>query len=243
MDDDPTRHLVPPVAPPERVADGYANATQILDYVSPTAWLNAAIEGMTGFDVLETLIQPLAGDWERIGRYGDALGRISDCLGEMAIEVQTHAVEMSRQWTGNASDAAFAYFSDTATALSRHATVLQTADERYTALALDVWHLSQQLQGLVQSICDQAALALIEMAAGTLLIETGIGAVAGYSLAALQIASILRTIARAAVIIQAAHTAIDVSFAGLTGVLKDFGDLGSIPLPARAYANPIAARP
>jgi hypothetical protein len=240
--DDPTRHLLVPVAPPERVADGFANVTQVLDYVSPTAWLNAAIQGMTGYDVLETLVQPISGDWERIGRYGDALGHMSACLGELAIQVQTHANDLSRHWTGNAGDAAFVYFSDTATALSRHAAVLQIADERYTALALDVWHMSQQLQGLLQSICDQAAVALIEMAAGTALIETGIGAVAGYSLAAIQIASIVRTIARASLIIQAAGAAIGVSVAGLTGVLKEFGDLGSIPMPARAYQNPVGAR-
>lgn len=240
--DDPTRYLIVPVAPPERVADGFVNVTQMLDYASPTAWLNAAIHGMTGFDVLATLVQPISGDWERIGCYGDALGHMSACLGELAIQVQTHANDLSQHWTGNAADAAFVYFCETATALSRHSAVLQIADERYTALALDVWHMSQQLQGLLQSICDQAAVALIEMAAGTALVETGIGAVAGYSLAAIQIASIVRTIARAALIIQAANAAIGVSVAGLTGILKEFGDLGGIPMPARAYQNPLVAR-
>jgi len=238
--DDPTRHLVAATAPPALIADGYVNLTQALDYASPSAWLNAAITGMTGCDVLATLVRPISGDWERIGRYGNAIGHLAQCLGQMAVQVETHAVTLSQGWQGNAADAAYVYFSDTATGLSRHAAVLQGADRQYTQLALGAWHLSQQLQGLLQSICDQAVVVLIEMAAGTALIETGVGALAGYALAALQIANIVRTIAKASVLIQTAHALVDVGFAGLTGLLKDFGDLGGIPVQTHAYHAPIA---
>lgn len=239
--EDPTRHLTPPTAPSERLADGYVNVTQALDYASPTAWLNAAIEGMTGTDVVGTIVRPISGDWERIGRYGDALGHVAACLGDIAIQVQSHALLLGARWTGNASDAAYVYFTDTATSLSRHAVLLQLADRQYTKLALDVWHLSEQLRGLVQSICDQAVVALIEMAAGTALIETGVGTVAGYALAALQVAAIVRTIARASVIIQAAAMVISTGVATLGGILLEFGDLDSVPVPAHAYRSPVVA--
>jgi len=240
--DDPTDHLVPPVAATERTGDAMIDIGRAFAYAGPPTWLNAAIERMTGCDVLATLVQPISGDWECIGRYGDTLGHVAACLGEMAIQVQIHAVEFGQHWSGNASEAAFLYFSDTAAALSRHAAVLQQADQRYTALALDVRQLSEQLQGLLHSIYDQATAALLEMAVGTDLVETGAGAVAGYCLAAVQIAGIHRTIARASAVIQAAAVAIDAGFAGLAGLLKDFGDLGGIPTAARAYQDPVVAR-
>lgn len=243
MTDDPTRHLTAAVAPADRIADGYANPVQALDYASPTAWLNTAIADLTGYDVLETLVQPFSGDWERIGRYADALGHIGACLGEMAVQVQAQAVDMTRRWTGNAADAAYVYFSETATSLSRHAAALRTAEKRYKALALDAWQLSQSMQGVLQGICDRALVALIEIAAGTALAETGVGTVAGYALAAVQIAAIVKLIAKASRIVAGAETVIALAFAGISGILMDLGNLSTLPPLDQPYRNPLAVSP
>ncbi|MEV0269589.1 hypothetical protein AB0H43_12470 [Hamadaea sp. NPDC050747] len=239
--DDPTRHLVEPSPPDDSVGNGYVNPTAILDYASPTAWLNSAIEGLTDFDVLGTLVQPLAGDWERIGKYGDALKHMSECLGEMAVQTQSHASELTASWHGNASDSAFQYFSSTSTAMSRYADLLVHAAQQYKALALGVWQVAESLKGILQNLCDQALVALIEIAAGTALAETGVGAVVGYSLAALQIMKIVDTIADAGKKIQIAWIAIDLFFSTLLGVFKEFGDLGSIPTPTIAYHHPMVS--
>jgi hypothetical protein len=243
MTDDPTRHLTAAVAPAARVADGYANPVQVLDYASPTAWLNTAIADLTGYDVLETLVRPFSGDWERIGRYSDALGHIAACLGEMAVQVQSQTIDMTQRWSGNASDTAYVYFSETATSLSRHAAVLRTAEKRYKALALDAWQLSQGMQGILQGICDRAVVALLEIAAGTALAETGVGTVAGYALAAAQIAAIVKLIARASRIVQSAETVIALGFAGITGALIDLGDLRTLAPLDKPYRNPVVVRP
>lgn len=237
--EDPGRHLVPPVAPQEQAADGYVNITQFLDYASPTAWLNEAIEAMTGFDVLETVVKPFAGDWERFGAYGDALHHISECLGEMAVQVQAHTSLLGSQWTGNAADGAYFYFSNMATSLSRHAKEVERAHAKYTELALDMWHIAEQVKGILQAVCDLGLVALAEIAAGTALAETGVGAVVGYALAALTIAKIVERISEAAIVVQTANAIIDLFFAGVAEIVKDLGDLGSIPTPRVPYQNPM----
>ncbi|WP_027341543.1 hypothetical protein [Hamadaea tsunoensis] len=240
--DDPTRHLTAPTAPQPTAETGYINLTQLLDYASPTAWLNTAIADMTGRDVLQTVVQPFAGDWARIGEYGDALTHLAACLGDVAVQTEAHAALLTTRWTGNAAEQAFTYFSDVAAGVSRTSAIMSRAAHRYSELALDVWMIATQLQNLLQSICDQAVLALLEMAAGTALVETGIGAVVGYGLATVQIINILKLITKASTIIQSAATAITMAFAFLAALLKEFGDPGQISLPDHAYTGPVAAR-
>ncbi|MDI1461042.1 hypothetical protein QEZ54_08705 [Catellatospora sp. KI3] len=237
---DPTTHLVKPEPADDSVSSGFVNVTSVLDYVSLTAWLNEAIEGLTGCDVLGTMVSPLSGDWEKVSTYGTALTNLSRCLRGIADNVDVANVDLDLHWNGNAADAAYVYFSSASRSLSAHADAVERAAGQYQKLALDVWHFTEVLKGFLQSIVDQALLVLVFSAAGTALLETGVGAVAGYALAALELVNLIKTINKASAVVQAANVAFQTSFSTLTGIFKEVEDLGSIPTVNTVYDHPTA---
>src|SRR5262245_27212987 len=108
--EDPTRHLVEPRPADPTVTGGYANPFNLLDVVSPAAWLNYSIAEITGFNILETIVKPFAGDWAAFSRFGDALDRLAPCMQAIGANVQAHLEVLDRSWDGRASDAAYLYF-------------------------------------------------------------------------------------------------------------------------------------
>jgi hypothetical protein len=91
---------------------------------------------------------------------------------------------------------------------------------------------------ILQALADKAILAGIAAAAGTALIETGVGAVAGYGAAALIVLDMLQLINDASVIINTAGSVILGLFGGVMDAAYQGGDLTSVPLPASAYSGP-----
>ncbi len=236
---DPTVHLVAPQPVDDSVSAGFANVTALLDQVSLSAWLNEAIKGATDYDVIGSVVEPFSGDWEKVSTYGSSLANMSQCLRGIAGNVRVTTTDLDFHWNGNAADAAHLYFTATSRSLTMHADALDRAAKQYQALALDVWHFHEALKGLLQSIVDQGLLFLIYAAAGTALCETVIGAVAGYALAAAELAKLLTTINKAARIVQMANMAFQTGFSTLAGILKEIEDLGPIPALGVPYDHPM----
>jgi hypothetical protein len=239
MTDDPTRHLTTPVPQDESVENGFVNITSFLDYVSPAAWINELIEELTGYDVTGTFVKPLAGDWEAMSTYGDALKKVSLCLGEIAYKVQGNALELDRRWHGNAADSAYLYYSGTAASLSSHAQAVHQAGVQYQKLAVDMWQLAEQAKGLLQAMGDKALLAAAYAAAGTVAAETVVGGMIGYALAAAEVVKILQLINKCSIIVQSANIAIGAFASSLAIIFKEIEDLGGIPTPGAAYDHPM----
>jgi hypothetical protein len=236
--DDPTDFLKEPGEPEASVSNGFANPLDLFNYVSPSAWINAAIESLTGVDVFGWMTDWVSGDWAAMWKFGDAMANLAECVQQIGINIQQGMLELDNSWAGNASDAAFTYFSDLAAATSGQQFALRDRQEAYDKAAVGAWELSSQLGNILQALADKAILAGISAAAGTALAETGVGAVVGYGVAALIVVDMLKLINRASTIINTAGTVILGLFGGGMDLAYQGGDLSAVPLPKVAYTAP-----
>jgi hypothetical protein len=236
--DDPTTFLVAPGEPDASVTRGFVNPLDMFNYISPSAWINAAIQELTGVDVLEWIAEWLSGEWDAIWKFGDAMGNLAECLQQLGFNIQRGVVDLDLTWDGNASDAAYQYFSSLATALSDQHLPLQNIGEDYHKAALGAWELADQLGNIMQAIADRVIIAGIAAAAGTITAETGVGAAVGYGVSALVVADILTLINKASTIINTGAGAIVTLLGiGMDTAYKG-GALSTIPLPSVAYSFP-----
>jgi hypothetical protein len=236
--DDPTDFLKEPGEPDDSVSNGFLNPTDLFNYLSPSAWINDAIANLTGFDVLGYFTDWVSGDWAALWKFGEAMGALAPFMQQVGMNIQQGAIQQDQRWDGNASDAAYRYFSNLAAASSGQQTALDDAQEGYHKAAQGAWELSQQLGNIIQALADKAILAGISAAAGTALAETGIGAVAGYAAAALLVKQMLDLINKASTIINTATTAILGSFGLGMDLAYRGGGLSDIKLPTAAYTSP-----
>jgi len=234
---DPSALLAAPSTPDESLSNGFLNPVDLFNYVSPSAWINSGIEKATGVDIFGYFTDAIAGEWDAIWKFGEALGHLADCLQELGSNIQRGAIDLDAEWDGNAGDAAYQYFSQLAAAVSGQQADLRQLQQDYHKAALGAWQLSNQLGNILQTIADKFVIAGIAAAAGTVTAETGIGAVVGYGVAGLQVVQMLKLFNDAALKINAAGSVI----VGIFGTGMDIGyrggDLTSVPLPA-AYTMP-----
>ncbi|BCY09207.1 hypothetical protein [Actinoplanes sp. L3-i22] len=238
---DPTDYLVEPGEPDESISNGFVNPLDLFNAISPSAWLNEAIEGITGVDVFGWFTEWLAGDWEGVWKFGDAMTNLAGCMQQIGVDIQAGFSQVDGVWDGNASDAAYAYFSNLATKTSGQQVAIYPGGETYHKAATGAWQVSNQLGNVFQALADNAILFGLTVGASGALMGTGVGAVvggAGMGAAALIVLDMLTLINRASTIINTAGTVI----LGLLGegmsLAYQGGDLSSVPLPNAPYVSP-----
>ncbi|GAA2475688.1 hypothetical protein [Winogradskya humida] len=234
----PSQYLVDPAEPDDSITNGFVNPFDMFNYLSPSAWVNDVIEKTTGIDIFGYATDTLTGEWGELYKFGDALDALARFTQQLGMDIQSGVIKMDRQWDGNASDAAYNYFTDLAAATSGKQLALHQAAEGYREAAKGAWQLSNQLGNLLQAIADKAILIGISAAAGTATAETGVGAVAGYGVAAWQAIELLELVNKASAIINTAGTVIMAAFGGGMAVGGQGGDLSAFPLPTAPYARP-----
>jgi hypothetical protein len=210
----------------------------LFNYVSPSAWINAGIEQATGVDVFGYFTDAVTGEWDAIWKFGEAIGHLADCLQDLGINIQQGAIDLTGEWDGNAADTAYQYFSGLAASVSGQQLDLRQIQQDYHKAALGAWQLSNQLGNILQAIADKFLIAGIAAAAGTVTAETGIGAVAGYGVAALQVVQMLELFNDASVKINTAGSVIAGIFGGGMIVGYRGGELGTVPVASGAYTAP-----
>ncbi|GAA2848184.1 hypothetical protein Acy02nite_02260 [Actinoplanes cyaneus] len=238
---DPTGFLAEPGDPDESISNGFVNPLDLFNAASPSAWLNEAIEGITGVDVFGWFTEWLAGDWEGIWKFGDAMANLAQCVQQVGVDIQLGMNQLDRSWDGNASESAYAYFSSLATRTSGQQTAIRPVAESYRKAATGAWQVSNQLGNIFQALADSAVLWCLTVGASGALYGTGAGAVvgtAGMGAAGLIALEMLSLINKASVIMNTAGTAI----LGLVGegmsLAYQGGDLSSVPLPNVPYVSP-----
>ena len=236
--EEPTDFLREPDEPDDSISNGFLNPIDLFNYFSPSAWINYAIKELTGFDVFGYFTDWVGGDWAAMWKFGDAMANLAECMQQLGVNIQQGMLQLDGRWDGNASDAAYQYFSRLAAATSGQQTALRQSQAAYHKAATGAWQLSNQLGNIFQALADKAILAGITTVAGTALIETGIGAIAGYAATALIVADMLKLINKASTIINTAGTII----LGLAGTGMDLGykggELSAIQLPSVPYTAP-----
>jgi hypothetical protein len=236
--DEPTRHLVTPQAPEPSVSAGYADPFDFFTILSPTDWIATFLKELTGRDPLGWISSSFMGEWEALAKCGTAYHNLARACQDLGVNIQEGELLLDASWAGNANDAAHAYFCDLASKVSAMQFALDAAADDYADAARGTWLFASQVKNLLEATVDSAVIAAACTAAGTALIETGVGAVVGYGLATLEVARILELLARAGQIIHIAGLAIEGLTGGIMNLADQGGSLASYPLPAAAYDHP-----
>ena len=236
--DDATAYLTPPAPPDDSITNGFVSPLDFFNYTSPSAWINTAIEKLTGVDLIGWVTECLAGDWEALWKFGDAMGNLARSLQQLGINIEQGMLTLDATWDGNADDAAYKYFSDLAAAISGQQTPIYNSQDSYHLAAKGAWLLADQLGNLVQAIADEAILATIAAAAGTATAETVVGAIGGYAITGIYVLRMLEKIDEASKIINTAGTATLGAFGLAADAAAQVGHLSTIPLPADGFTLP-----
>lgn len=164
--------------------------------------------------------------WRNVGQHGKLTK-------DIATNLQSGNREPDTTWDGNAADAAYVYFEELAKKIGRLDADLKELQGYYKDVALAVARAADLIKGLLEQLADEAIIAEAELAAGTLLAETGVGAIAGYAAAALEITEMIKTWGRITEAYSAVQQAVDVSttaagavIGGLGAALKSLLSLG-----------------
>lgn len=238
MADDPTRHLTPAVHAAEIPENGFYNWASVLHYFSPSFWLFEVVKELTHVDVLEELLAPVAGHWEQVSEYGDALCKLSLCLSGTGRNLREATGALRPEWRGNAADAAFRYFDSAAVSLDGYARVLAILQAEYQEVAKKMWTNCEAVKTIAEQILDDALFAAIAVTAGTVTAQTGAGPLIGYGLAALKIAGMVERIHEGTKVVRVGKALID----GLTStsevLSKQMQDIRQVPPIRAAYDHP-----
>jgi uncharacterized protein YukE len=237
----PADTLVPPsdrAGLPDVVNDLLA----IPDLVSPSFWLNEMIKVTLGVDPLAETARHLGGDWRGIAVAGDALDHLARFDAAVAGALDRENDRVAESWDGNAAEAAARYFDDLAAAVRTHGPALQALAAELGTTADGIWSIAEVVKGLLVELTDSLIAGAVCLAAGTALLETGVGAVAGYAAAAWY--AWRATSAWAEVLTQLSHAVLAAkALVGASAVLVGrLDELASMPLPAAAYDHPGAGR-
>ncbi|GAB3531333.1 hypothetical protein [Phytohabitans suffuscus] len=234
---EPQAYLTDPGEPEASIGDGYVDPTQLFELVSPASWLNWLLRETFGFDVIGWITKQFTGDWRALARFGIAVGRLGDCVGDVGHNIRYARDEVARHWTGNAASSALAYFTEVAAACAAAQAALRELSGQYKEAARGNWLFANQAAGVITGITDAAMLGGIGAGIGTLFGWTGLGAWAGGTLAGSQILRITALIQDATKIIQTAGSTLS-AIAGAVLGMTDLGGLRSLPLPAHPYDHP-----
>lgn len=225
--------------PPE--PDNPSNALGFMDYVSPSSWAMKGFDIVLGVDPLAWAQEKLFGDWEALATMESVLNNASTGLRDLALNIQSGATTLHPSWQGNAGDNAYRYFTDLATAITALEQPIRNIGHEYRVMADAVWSIGEALGGVLKGLADAAIIAGIAAAAGTATSASGIGAVVGYGVAAVEVANMLRLWGDATKLYQSASAAI-LAFRSAIG--HNLGELDAVTLPAlpggTAYDHPVA---
>ncbi|MDT5030437.1 MAG: hypothetical protein QOC94_608 [Actinoplanes sp.] len=61
--------LVEPTEADDSISNRYVNPLDLFNYLSPSAWLNEAINSLTGVDVYGWFTDWVGGDWAAVSRF------------------------------------------------------------------------------------------------------------------------------------------------------------------------------
>ncbi|MEV6741680.1 hypothetical protein AB0N14_34145 [Streptomyces sp. NPDC051104] len=226
---------------PEEFSKGIVGDTvsTVSDFLSPSEWALSTIEFVFGFNPLEEAIAWFTGDWESYVKCGEMWANTGKLAKDVATNLKSGNRELDATWNGNAADAAYVYFNELAKKIDSLDGDLKELQSAYKEVGLAVARGADLIKGLLEQLADEAIIAEVELAAGTLLAETGVGAVVGYAAAALEIAEMIKTWGRITEAYSAAQQAVDVATTASGLVVGRLSvALKSFPEPGKSYDNP-----
>jgi uncharacterized protein YukE len=160
----------------------------LADLISPAAWLRQVSIWVFGVDPFESWASELGGDWRAYVHCAAAFGRIGSAAHDIGANLVTGAQDVSEAWRGSAAEGEQEFQLALGSAAAGLQPALSQYGQLYNQSAEVAKNLCDVVSGLITDLLDTLIIINAASAAGTALIETGIGAVAGYGIAAYYIA-------------------------------------------------------
>jgi hypothetical protein len=237
--ENPTGRLTDPAARSESILGApFANPGVVMDWLSPTHIVNEFVKQLTGYDAFGEAAKTFAGDWEDVWKAAGAFANLASAMQDIGINLSHGNLELDQAWDGKAADAAYAYFTPLAAAISSQQFPLTKLSDAYIKAAEGTYRQAEVYSGLMKDAYDAALVAAIAASAGTAAIETGVGAVAGYAVAAYEVYKLLELLDKAKKIEATAISIMNEVVGLIQGATADAGEFAKYPLPGSAYNHP-----
>lgn len=156
----------------------------LTDLVSPTAWLRQVSVWLFGHDPFEGWAKQFSGDWQSYIHCAAAWRIIGDAVHDIGRNLVATAADVGTVWQGNAAEAEQEF----QVRLGAVALSLHHACDQYSVLYTKAAEATKELfavvSGLIVNLIDVLLIINLATVVGTATIKTGVGAVAGYSVAA-----------------------------------------------------------
>ncbi|WP_199517041.1 hypothetical protein [Nucisporomicrobium flavum] len=156
----------------------------LADLISPSAWLRQVSIWLFSYDPFEGWASQFSGDWKAYVHCGNAMGLAGAAAYDIGRNLTAAAADVPAVWRGKAAEAEQEF----QLALGGAAMDLQNAcrhfNELYLQAAEAVKKLLDVVSGLISDLLDVLIIINASAAVGTATIETVVGPIAGYGVAA-----------------------------------------------------------
>ncbi|MFC7527574.1 hypothetical protein [Actinoplanes sp. GCM10030250] len=235
---EPLQHLTSPTGHSESILGQPFSSTAALDWLSPTHLVNEFVKTVSGYDVFGDAAAAVSGDWELVWQCAGAYRALAGALQDIGVNVSAGNIQLDQSWDGNAADAAYTCFTALSAAVSAQRIPLTELAKGYEQAAEGTYRLTEALSGLMKDIADSALIGALGAAVGTATIQTGVGFVTGWGVAAYEAYKIGQMTARAREIIAAGSAVIGTATGFIQSASGDTSALARHPLPQAAYHHP-----
>jgi hypothetical protein len=176
----PTAHLRTPEWAAETVR---FQMHYVWDALSPSSWIRQISMWTLKHDPFEAWLKVLSGDWSGYYRCAVVWQQISACAYDLGTNLLRAAHDTPLVWRGNAATTTEAILVANAAVLDELAEAGLFYSDRYRDAAQAAIKCFDTVSALAGDLVDRLLLAGVAAAMGTATIETGIGALIGYSVA------------------------------------------------------------
>ena len=156
----------------------------LADLISPSAWLRQVSIWLFSYDPFEGWAKQFSGDWDAYVHCAVAWGHIGAACHDIGRNLVTGAAEVSTVWRGNAAEGEQEYQLGLGTAAMQLKTACTQYNDLYNKAAESTKNLFEVVSGLMSQLLDVLIIINAAAAVGTASIETVIGPVLGYGVAA-----------------------------------------------------------
>ncbi|MGA5304603.1 hypothetical protein ACPCHT_32160 [Nucisporomicrobium flavum] len=220
----------------------YSHPLGFLDNISVSHWALKGFDFVFGFNPLEKVSDYFLGDWQSFAKAGKAIGCAADALDDLGYNIQGGVIAVHGGWQGRAADSAYAHFTGLASGVEDLVDPMRQIAKQFETISHGVWSSCEAATGFVKGMLDAAIIAGISAAAGTITAETGVGAVVGYGVAAIEVCRMLDMWAEATKVMTSIYSIVQAG-AGL--IEAQASRLQGADLPQLSgyggYQHPLAA--
>ncbi len=241
---EPVARLTSPAERTESIlGQPFSNPASVLDWASPSHIVNEFVKQAVGYDIFGEASKAFSGDWEQVWQCAGAYRNLASAMQDIGVNVSYGNVELDGTWHGNAADAGFMYFATLSSAISSQQLALNDLAKSYETAAEGTYRISETVSGLMKDIFDAALIGVVAAAAGTATIETGVGFVTGWGIAAYEAYKIAEMADKARKLIATASALIGTVVGEVQAASASTGSLTKYLLPGGSHQHPGTPQP